>query len=387
MAAAKPRDPSQSQSDKWVDDLTRMLWMGLDGRAEELARYAQRVLPRWQVDAPDLAIRLADLLKSPVGAPPSPLRRVAEPSFSEGAAYRPSELSVHEVPGGDLLRIELEVVLPVEPVWPTKIQSELEGLVHERESATRLAAAGLHPTHTVIFTGAPGVGKTLAARWLARSLRLPLATLNLGTVMSSYLGRTGSNLRQVLHYAQRIPCVLLLDEIDAIAKRRDDQTDIGELKRLVTVLLQELDAWPPSGLLIATTNHEQLIDPAVWRRFERRVVFPLPDAKDQATLLERLLGADWLAMDAKARKALSIVAAHLSPADLTLIAHRAKREQVLNVGTLADGLESHLGAMASSLPLPERRKIGTDLAPLKLSQRTVQRLTGLARETIRKQGA
>lgn len=384
MAATKNRNPSPPE--RWADDLTRMLWMGLDGRADELARYARRVLPRWQAEAPDLAGRLADLLKNQGAAPHSPVRRVAESGFSEGMTYSRQETSAPDKLDSELLRIEMDVALPVDPVWPTKIRAELESLIHERESTKRLAAAGLHPTHTVIFTGSPGVGKTLAARWLAKSLGLPLATLNLGTVMSSYLGRTGANLRQVLHYAQRIPCVLLLDEIDAIAKRRDDQSDIGELKRLVTVLLQELDAWPPTGLLIATTNHEQLIDPAVWRRFERRIVFPLPEAKDQGTLLERLLGTDWLAMDEKARQALSTVAAHLSPADLTLIAHRAKREQILGTGSLADGLESHLGAMISSLPLAERRKIGADLASLKLSQRTVQRLTGLARETIRKHG-
>lgn len=385
MAATKSRNPPPPE--KWADDLTRMLWMGLDGRADDLARYARRVLPRWQNEAPDLAGRLADLLKNQSPAPSSPVRRVTEPTFFDRSNYDPVNPSPLDSLGGDLLRIESEVNLPVEPVWSTKIQSELESLIHERQFADRLAAAGLHPTHTVIFTGAPGVGKTLAARWLAKSLDLPLATLNLGTVMSSYLGRTGANLRQVLHYAQRTPCVLLLDEIDAIAKRRDDQSDIGELKRLVTVLLQELDAWPPSGLLIATTNHDQLIDAAVWRRFERRVVFPLPEAKSQEVLLERLLGTDWLAIEAKMRKALSEAAAHLSPADLTLIAHRAKREQILNIGNLEECLKSHLGAMVSSLPLAERKKIGADLAPLKLSQRTVQSLTGLARETIRKHGS
>ena len=94
--------------------------------------------------------------------------------------------------------------------------------------------------------------------------------------MSSYLGRTGSNIRHVLDYAKGVDGVLLLDELDAIAKRRDDATDVGELKRLVTVLLQEIDDWPSSGLLIAATNHPGLLDPAVWRRFELRVSFPMP---------------------------------------------------------------------------------------------------------------
>ena len=106
--------------------------------------------------------------------------------------------------------------------------------------------------------------------------RPPLLILDLSAVMSSYLGRTGSNLRHVLDYAKSLDCVLLLDELDAIAKRRDDSSEIGKLKRLVTVLLQQLDDWPSAGLLIAATNHTDLLDHAVWCRFEELVKFGIP---------------------------------------------------------------------------------------------------------------
>src|SRR5690606_32775240 len=105
----------------------------------------------------------------------------------------------------------------------------------------------------------------------------PLLILDLASVMSSYLGRTGTNLRHVLDYAKSLDCVLLLDELDAIAKRRDDRGEIGELKRLVTVLLQQIDDWPPKSLLIAATNHADLLDPALWRRFDVTLEFPIPD--------------------------------------------------------------------------------------------------------------
>src|SRR2546427_8279310 len=104
--------------------------------------------------------------------------------------------------------------------------------------------------------------------------------------MSSYLGKTGANVRAVLSHAQEQPCVLLLDEFDAIAKRRDDDSDVGELKRLVTVILQTIDDWQPTSLLVAATNHSDLLDPAVWRRFDVTLQFDLPNHK-QRTALDR----------------------------------------------------------------------------------------------------
>jgi len=106
--------------------------------------------------------------------------------------------------------------------------------------------------------------------------------------MSSYLGKTGNNVRAVFDHAISRPCVLLLDEFDAIAKRRDDDSDVGELKRLVNVLLQALDDWPANSLLIAATNHGELLDPAVWRRFDHVVQFEPPSVELIVTYLNDL---------------------------------------------------------------------------------------------------
>lgn len=163
-----------------------------------------------------------------------------------------------------------------EPVLEGEARRQVEQVLAERRGAERLEAAGLMPIRSVLMSGPPGVGKTMTAAWLANELSLPLHTLDLASVMSSFLGRTGANFRAVLEHAQREPCVLLLDEFDAIAKRRDDDADVGELKRLVTVILQTIDDWSPVSLLVAATNHGELLDPAVWRRFDLTINLPLP---------------------------------------------------------------------------------------------------------------
>lgn len=184
-----------------------------------------------------------------------------------------------------LVRIEAASTTRHEPVLNETTRAEVDRVVRERQAADRLVAAGLTPVRSVLMSGPPGVGKTMTAGWLAKQLNLPLFTLDLASVMSSYLGKTGANVRAVLNHAQQHPCVLLLDEFDSIAKRRDDDSDVGELKRLVTVILQTIDDWSPLSLLVAATNHGELLDPAVWRRFDVTLNFTLPDHAQRAQLL------------------------------------------------------------------------------------------------------
>ena len=361
----------------WRDELVRCFWMALGGRTEDLSRYLQRVLPNWRERDSELARGIESLLNT--RTPDAPvIERRAPPKI-------PSREQANGITqsGDELVRVEFPVTLALEPVWTDKVSTELRSIIAERRAVAQLSKAGLSPTKTAIFTGPPGVGKTMAARWIARELNLPLASLNLGSVMSSFLGRTGTNLRSVMSYASSHPCILFLDEIDAVAKRRDDDSDIGELKRLVTVLLQEIDAWPAGGLLLAATNHEQLLDPAVWRRFERRVIFTSPSAAQQAELLARLLADEWAGLDAAERKALATAATALSPSDLTQLATRALRDAVLGVGPLSDRLGNHLHDALAQLPLAERRDMGLALKNAGCGQREISRLTGLARETIR----
>lgn len=163
--------------------------------------------------------------------------------------------------------------------------AELDEILAEWSRREDLRRAGVGLSRTLLLSGPPGVGKTMAARWLAQCLALPLVTLDLSSVVSSYLGSSGRNIKAVLDYAKSGPCVLLLDEFDAIAKRRDDDADIGELKRIVNVVLVELDRWPDTSLLVAATNHPQLLDPAVARRFDRSIELPLPGPAERSAIL------------------------------------------------------------------------------------------------------
>ena len=352
------------------EELVQIARLALTGRPQDVQMFIRRLAKRYQAAQPAVAAELNKLLQeSPTRH--SPLRRqVAEP------------VPVDMESRLQLLRVETAPTVEVEPIWDAAVRRFLAQLVFERQHEPELIKQGLAPTRSVIFTGPPGVGKTLAARWLARELHRPLLTLDLSAVMSSFLGRTGANIRHVLDYAKGADGVLLLDELDSIAKRRDDSTDVGELKRLVTVLLQEIDDWPPTGLLIAATNHSDLLDPAVWRRFEMRVEFPMPADEAVRRAVEMFLGKS----DATAawKDVLGVALRGLSYSDIEREVMQARRGAVVQ----GEPLESALGRLVQNrvepLPRKERGQIAMWLTEAGVSQRQVHELTGVSRDTIRK---
>jgi AAA+ superfamily predicted ATPase len=152
-----------------------------------------------------------------------------------------------------------------------------------------LDALGVPRRNRILLYGPPGCGKTSIAEALAGRLGRILVTVRVESVISSYLGETGANLRRVMDFAAKGAYVVLFDEFDSLAKDRDDPADHGELRRVVNAVLQLIDRYRGPSLLIAATNHSQVIDDAMWRRFDEVLEVPLPDSKQIAQLLFRLL--------------------------------------------------------------------------------------------------
>ena len=226
----------------------------------------------------------------------------------------------------DLVKI-IEPCLLEPPIYKKETYEVIKEFILERKMIQKLLADGVFPSRSILLVGEPGVGKTYLAKYLASELDLGLIVLDLALSISSFLGKTGQNLKSVLDYARSQPGILLLDEFDAIGKRRDDPTDLGELKRIVNVLLKELEDWPPHSILIAATNHPELLDKAIWRRFDIVLKIELPDVTTREKLLERYLKG--LIPNKQFLTLLAELTVGVSPADLNKLAERVQRKTIL----------------------------------------------------------
>ncbi len=162
-------------------------------------------------------------------------------------------------------------------IVPDDVRAIVRELVEEQQRADLLRSFGIEPRHRVLLVGAPGTGKTSLAEALATELSVPLLTVRYEAVVTSYLGETAVRLARMFEQVRSRPCVVFFDEFDAIGKERGDEHETGEIKRVVSALLLQLDALPSYVVTVAATNHAELLDRAAWRRFQLRVTLPMPD--------------------------------------------------------------------------------------------------------------
>ncbi len=180
-----------------------------------------------------------------------------------------------------LAEIKFPEDLPVSsPIFSESIAQGVDSVLNEWRNFDKLNEIMADPVRSCLIFGAPGTGKTQLALWIARELNLPVVLVRLDGMISSFLGTTSRNIGTLFSFAARYRCLLLLDEFDAIAKLRNDSQEVGEIKRVVNTLLQNLDSRREIGFTIGITNHEVLLDPAVWRRFEVQIEIPKPSFED-----------------------------------------------------------------------------------------------------------
>lgn len=176
-------------------------------------------------------------------------------------------------------------------VLPEQVEKRLLRIEKEYAARTRLATYGLQARKRILFYGPPGCGKSLGAERIAWATGLPLHKVRFDNLISSFFGETAVNLRIVFESAEKQPCALFLDECDTIARSRGERNDVGEVSRVVNMLMQLLEDYKGDGLVIAATNHYESLDKAIYRRFDEAVEIPMPGISEISRLLKTTLAS------------------------------------------------------------------------------------------------
>lgn len=231
-----------------------------------------------------------------------------------------------------------DAILEIEPrtrlddlILPLPVRENGRQLVEEHMRADVLRAHGYEPRHRALLSGPPGNGKTSFAEAIAEALSLPLFVIRYDALIGSYLGETNTRLRKLFEYVRTKPSVLFFDEFDAIGKERGDTHETGEIKRVVSFLLMQLDQLPSYVIVIAATNHAELLDRAVWRRFQFRLAFPAPDRSQVEVFLDRIISS-WPEAPSLSVQKLAAKLGTVSYAEALDFCQSVRRRHILGLG-------------------------------------------------------
>jgi len=238
------------------------------------------------------------------------------------------------------LPVDMKSRLPLveEQPWPSTpiflddaTNSVVQDFIGDVRHVDDLSRKGLASRLAMLVSGPPGTGKSLLASHIASQLNRQLYVVRLDSLISSLLGDTAKNVRALFDFAPAKNSVLFLDEIDAIAKLRDDRHELGELKRVVNTVLQGVDALDDHSIIIGATNHPQLLDQAIWRRFPYKIELQHPDFHIRHAMWRSFLFSD---ENNEAAELLAQVSEGLTGADIATISQTARRNVVLTGRTL-----------------------------------------------------
>ncbi|WNF39099.1 ATP-binding protein [Bacillaceae bacterium IKA-2] len=290
---------------------------GLERNPEKVKNYAKLVSDKFREDGEEkFADRITNLLSN----------KSIHPVYLDEFVSKPIDKDSR------LPMVDVSIVSNTEKlILPTIVEEKVKNYINSLDKRDQFIKLGLNMPESLLLFGPPGCGKTSIAHYISEKTGLPLVTAKLDGLISSLLGSTAKNIRKIFEYAEERPCILFLDEFDAIAKARDDSHEVGELKRVVNSLLQNIDTFNQNNILIAATNHEKLLDNAVWRRFTNVMEIPKPTVKEIPNLIRQYTDSfetDFLD-DSKKMKTLSNIMLGLSPSDIKTICYNAIKRSII----------------------------------------------------------
>lgn len=230
--------------------------------------------------------------------------------------------------GFPLLEIKERYFVLDDLILDLKIKKKIEVIPKELKFREIFASYGLRPKQKYLFCGLPGTGKTLTAYVISSLLGYPLVHIRFDSIVSSFLGETSTNLRKIFDFIEQGEWVVLFDEFDVIGKKRDDPYEHGETKRVVNNFMQMLDSYNGRSILIAATNHQHLLDTAIWRRFDEILYFDIPNEELRGQIFKKYLSVMKKAKDLDIFE-LSKLTEGFSPADISYICEEALRRAIL----------------------------------------------------------
>ena len=271
---------------------------------------------------------------------------------------------------------------PVDPLLlEPNAAAELSRICEEITSAVALNQAGLGVRNALLLSGPPGVGKSHLAGHLAQKLGRPLQVVRLDTIISSLLGDTAKNIRGIFEFARDSGAVLFIDELDTVAKMRDDRKELGELKRVVNALIQGMDILDEHAVIVAATNHPQLLDPAIWRRFPYLLKLAFPTEATREALWQHYLFGD---QPDESVRPLAVISEGLTGADIRELSYASRRRAIVRATTL--NLASLVSAVLQSETGKLTRPTGSDPVNIPAILETLDNEFGLEKADLQKLG-